>query len=209
MASVSFETKQKVATLLMQRGLLKFAAKGEAGFKLKSGIMSPFYIDLRMTQSFPDLFHAVTDAYCELIGKVPEKVKISGIPEAGTPLATAVGFQLNASLVQPRKVIKDHGTGRSIEGVFEEGDRVIVVDDLITKGDSKIEAVQQFEDNGLVVERFVVLIDREQGGKETLAAAGFDLDIVMTMHELINLVSDADLISDEQTKTVLDFIANN
>jgi uridine monophosphate synthetase len=172
MANVSEETKQKVATLLMTRGLLKFAGAGEQGFKLKSGIMSPFYIDLRMTQSFPDLFHAVTDAYAELIGEVPEGYKISGIPEAGTPLATAVGFQMNASLVQPRKVIKDHGTGRSIEGVFEDGDKVIVVDDLITKGDSKIESVKQFTDNKLVVDRFAILIDREQGGIQTLADAG-------------------------------------
>lgn len=206
---VSEETKQKVAELLMQRGLLKFAGTGEAGFKLKSGIMSPFYIDLRMTQSFPDLFHSVTDAYCELIGNVPEGVKISGIPEAGTPLATAVGYQLNASLVQPRKVVKDHGTGRSIEGVFNDGDKVIVVDDLITKGDSKIEAVKQFTDNNLVVERFAVLIDREQGGIKVLSDAGYDVEAVMGIRELIDRVSSSGLITPEQTKTVLGFIDSN
>ena len=209
MASVSEQTKQQVAELLLSRGLLKFAGAGEPGFKLKSGIMSPFYIDLRMTQSFPDLFHAVTNAYAELIGEVPEGYKISGIPEAGTPLATAVGFQMDVSLVQPRKVIKDHGTGRSIEGVFEEGDRVIVVDDLITKGDSKIESVKQFSDNGLVVDRFAVLIDREQGGLKTLADAGYGVEAVMTIHELIDRVSSKGLISPEQTKTVLDFISAN
>ena len=209
MAEVSEQTKQKVAELLLSRGLLKFAGPGEPGFKLKSGIMSPFYIDLRMTQSFPDLFHAVTDAYCELIGKVPEGYKISGIPEAGTPLATAVGFQMDVPLVQPRKVIKDHGTGRSIEGVFEESDKVIVVDDLITKGDSKIESVKQFSDNGLVVDRFAVLIDREQGGLKTLADAGYGVEAVMTIHELIDRVSSKGLISPEQTKSVLDFISAN
>ena len=209
MAEVSEQTKQTVAELLLRRGLLKFAGPGEPGFKLKSGIMSPFYIDLRMTQSFPDLFHAVTDAYCELIGKVPEGYKISGIPEAGTPLATAVGFQMDVPLVQPRKVIKDHGTGRSIEGVFEESDKVIVVDDLITKGDSKIESVKQFSDNGLVVDRFAVLIDREQGGLKTLADAGYGVEAVMTIHELIDRVSSKGLISPEQTKTVLDFISAN
>lgn len=209
MPAVSESTKQTVAELLMKRGLLKFAAAGEPGFKLKSGIMSPFYIDLRMTQSFPDLFHAVTDAYCELIGEVQEGYKISGIPEAGTPLATAVGFQMNVPLVQPRKVIKDHGTGRSIEGVFEDGDKVIVVDDLITKGDSKIESVKQFTDNKMVVDRFAILIDREQGGIQTLADAGYKVEAVMGIRELIDRVSGAGLITEEQTKTVLDFITAN
>ena len=209
MPSVSETTRQTVAELLMKRGLLKFADKGEAGFKLKSGIMSPFYIDLRMTQSYPDLFHAVTDAYCELIGEIQDRFKISGIPEAGTPLATAVGFQLNASLVQPRKVVKDHGTGRSIEGVFSDGDKVIVVDDLITKNNKKIEAIKQFTDNKLVVDRFAILIDREQGGIQTLADAGYKVEAVMGIRELIDRVSKAGLITEDQTTTVLDFIANN
>ena len=88
MSQVLESTKQQVAELLVKYGLMKFAGVGEEGFKLKSGIMSPFYIDLRQAQSFPDLFHAITDAYCELIGDFG-KAKISGIPEAGTPLATA------------------------------------------------------------------------------------------------------------------------
>jgi uridine monophosphate synthetase len=208
MNTVSESTKQKVAELLVKNGLMKFAGEGQEGFKLKSGIMSPFYIDLRQAQSYPELFHAITDAYCELIGDCGDS-KISGIPEAGTPLATAVGFQLNAPLVQPRKIIKDHGMGRSIEGAFNDGDTVIVVDDLITKGDSKIEAVAQFTNNKLTVTKFVVLVDREQGGVQMLADAGYQVDVVMGIRELIDRVSSSGLITAQQTKTVLEFISSN
>lgn len=206
---VSGVTKQRVASLLVEHGLLKFAVKGEKGFLLKSGLESPFYIDLRQAQSFPDLFHAITDAYCELIGEIPSGYKISGIPEAGTPLATAVGFQTKAPLIQPRKVVKDHGMGRSIEGVFEKNDKVIVIDDLITKGDSKIESIKQFSENGLIVERFAVLIDREQGGVKMLAESGVRVDAVMGIRELIDRVSSEGLITPEQTAIVLNFIESN
>lgn len=206
MNEVKDDTKQKVAELLAKYELLKFAKDGEEGFKLKSGIISPFYIDLRQAQSFPDLFHAITDAYCEAVGDVEQGVFLSGIPEAGTPLATAVGFQLHAPLIQPRKVIKDHGTGKSIEGAFTKGSHVIVIDDLITKGDSKLEAIKQFTDNGLTVDRFVVLIDREQGGAQTLSDSGYSVSAVMGITDLITRVSDSGLITKEQCKTILDFI---
>ena len=201
MSEVSDQTKQKVAELLFKNGLLQF---GE--FTLKSGALSPFYIDLRKAQSFPELFHAITDAYSELMGDVPEGTLLSGIPEAATSLATAVGYKLNLPLIQPRKVVKDHGTKKSIEGEFKDGDHVWVIDDLITKGDSKLEALQQFKDNGLVVDSFYVLIDREQGGAKTLSAAGLELHAVMTISELIGKVQDAKLIDNEQAKTVLEYI---
>ena len=156
MSEVSDQTKQKVAELLFKNGLLQF---GE--FTLKSGALSPFYIDLRKAQSFPELFHAITDAYSELMGDVPEGTLLSGIPEAATSLATAVGYKLNLPLIQPRKVVKDHGTKKSIEGEFKDGDHVWVIDDLITKGDAIL--VCNFDKNGI----------RNYIGGNTLMEIGF------------------------------------
>ena len=201
MGQVSEITKERVAQQFYESDLLKF---GE--FVLKSGIVSPFYIDLRKVQSHPETFHAVTDAYSEMIADVDLSVLLAGVPEAGTSLASAVGYKTKRALVQPRKVVKDHGTKSAVEGDFEEGDRVILVDDLITKGDSKLEAIKQVEGSGLVIEKFIVLVDREQGGLDVVRDAGYEIDATFTITSLLDSLKQLGKIDDERYEQVINFI---
>ncbi|HEY1085330.1 MAG TPA: orotate phosphoribosyltransferase [Candidatus Saccharimonadales bacterium] len=206
MTNISTETLSEVAHEMHEHGLIKFGQ-----FKLKSGIMSPFYIDLREVQSYPSTLKAVTKAFCELLVNTDKaSVKLAGIPEAGVPLATAVGYELGMSLVQPRKVVKDHGTKSAVEGAFEAGDHVILIDDLITKGDSKIEAIDQVAMAELVVDKFLVLIDREQGGLELLRQEkNCEVVPAFTITELVNELRAQDSISEDQYQLIIDFIRNN
>lgn len=195
------DLRLKIATSIYDDGLLKF---GE--FTLKSGVVSPFYIDLRKAQSHPDTFGLIVDAYAEMMTGEDSSLLLAGVPEAATPLTAAVGYKLKRPLVQPRKVVKDHGTKSSIEGDFQTGDKVILLDDLITKGDSKLEAIKQVEDAGLEVEKLIVLVDRQQGGVEMVENAGYKIEAAFTITELIDLLLSSGKISQKQYDEVTNFI---
>lgn len=204
MSEVSPQTIEKVAAAMFESGLLKF---GE--FTLKSGLVSPFYIDLRQAQSFPDTFATIIDAYSEMLADTDDSVYIAGVPEAATPLAAALGYKLHRALLQPRKVVKDHGTKSSVEGSYKPGDQVVLVDDLITKGDSKLEAIAQVEDAGLVINKFIVLIDREQGGLAMIRQKGYTIEAAFGITSLIESLFNQKKIDQKQHDSVLDFIKNN
>jgi uridine monophosphate synthetase len=107
--------------------------------------------------------------------------RIAGIPYAGLPLAVAAGLAGRMPLLYPRREEKGYGTRRRIEGLFKPGERVVLIDDIITDGASKLEAIQPLEEAGLVVKDLVILIDREQGGRELLASKGYTLHSVLTI----------------------------
>jgi uridine monophosphate synthetase len=204
MSTVSPQTIEKVAASMFESGLLKF---GE--FTLKSGLVSPFYIDLRQAQSFPDTFAVIIDAYSEMLADTPDSIFLAGVPEAATPIAAAIGYKLHRPLLQPRKVVKDHGTKSSVEGAYVAGDKVVLVDDLITKGDSKLEAIAQVEAAGLVIDKFIVLIDREQGGLDLVRKEGYVIEAAFGITQLIESLFTQNKISQQQHDTVLEFIHNN
>jgi uridine monophosphate synthetase len=204
MSEVSQSTIDQVAEELHKNQLIKFGK-----FTLKSGIESPFYIDLREVQSHPSTYRAVVKAYSEMLFDIDPSMFLAGVPEAGTPLASMVGYELDRPLVQPRKVIKDHGTKSSVEGAFQTGDKVVLIDDLITKGDSKLEAIDQVEAAGLQIEKFLVLVDREQGGIEMIREKGYDIQAAFTITSLMNTLHEQDKISGPEYDTVMNFILNN
>jgi len=201
-------TLQSQLTLaLADIGAVKF---GE--FTLASGKKSPIYIDLRLLASHPGVLRLVAHAYAGLIDSLLDSedrrlgIRLAAIPYAALPIGTAVALEMGLPLIYPRKEAKAHGTGRTIEGVFQPGERAIVLDDLITTGGSKLAAIEPLEAAGLQVQDVVVLIDREQGGQQELAAVGYRLHAVLRLGEMLDLLVEAGRISKEERGTVLDFL---
>ena len=172
----------RLACELHRAGCVRFG-----DFVLHSGAHSPVYIDLRRLVTWPNLLQEVARAYVRLLQPL-QYDRLAAIPYAGLPIGTAVALQAGTPLIYPRREVKEYGTKRQIEGDYHAGERVVLLDDLITTGGSKIEAMQPLVAEGLNVEDVVVLIDREQGGREDLAGHGLRLHAVLTLRELVECI---------------------
>lgn len=195
------QKQQALARRLVERGCVLFGS-----FTLKSGLNSPIYIDLRRVTSDPITFKATIEAYIEYVQKL-EPEALAAIPLAGLPIASAVAFQLDLPLCYPRPP-KDHGTQRPIEGGVLEGSNVLMIDDLATRGISAVEALPAIR-SLYTTSELLVLIDRESGAEERLRQHGVELYAVFTFSLLLQFWREKSLITKQQYKAVLTFIAES
>jgi orotate phosphoribosyltransferase len=207
-----------IASDLFDIGCVKFGQ-----FKLKSGLISPIYIDLRLLVSYPAVLRKVSQAMAALIdGRSMDQSSIvagrqspihfdrlAAIPYAGLPIGVAVALETGRPLIYPRKEAKDYGTAKLIEGEYKSGETALLVDDLITKGTSKIESLKPLTDAGLVVKDVLVLIDREQGGRAEMSAYGVTLHAVLTLSQILDDLVAAGKLSAVQRDDVSAWVRAN
>ncbi len=112
--------------------------------------------------------------------------RIAAIPYGGLPIGQAVALATGKPLLYPRREAKGYGTRKLIEGIFTPGETVVVLDDLVTTGGSKMEALMPLLEAGLKVKDVVVLVDREQGGEEELAAHDLTLHAALTLSQILD-----------------------
>jgi len=174
-------------------------------FTLASGLSSPIYLDLRLLPSDPPVLSRAAAAYTKLLRGLRFD-RLAAIPYAALPIGTAVALQTGRPLIYPRKEVKTHGRGRAIEGHFAPGERAVVLDDLITTGGSKIEAIQVLRDAGLLVEDIVVLIDRQASGAADLAAHNVRLHAVLTLSEIMAALAARGAITEAERVAVEQYL---
>ena len=195
------EMKVELCEIMVKIGALKFGT-----FTLSSGILSPYYIDLRIVPSFPDAYQKVENVFSEMAKNdvgLDKFKRIAGIPTAGVPFASVLAYNLSKPFLYVRKEEKTHGRERRVEGMLYPGDKVLLVDDLITKGTNLVNATEAVKAEGGVIEDVLVLIDREEGGKKTLDKLGIRLHSLMRVSEAAKILCYMEAITKEQLQAML------
>jgi uridine monophosphate synthetase len=189
-----------LAEALLQIGCVKFGQ-----FTLKSGLLSPIYLDLRMLVSYPRLLDQVARAYIPILRRLSFD-RLAALPYAALPIGAAISLVGGWPMIYPRKEVKAYGTKAEIEGIYTPGERVVVIDDLATTGGSKFEAIDKLVEAGLIVSDVVVLIDRQSGAVEALAQAGYRLHSIFTLGQLLDHWEKHQRVPVEQIAAVRQFL---
>lgn len=182
--ALSLESRKVFAQRLRELGALQFGR-----FTLKDGAISPVYCDLRLLISDAEALRMAGRIYAALLADL-EFDRIAAIPYAGLPLGAAAVLESGRPMVFPRKQAKSYGAGRQVEGSFEAGETAVLLDDLVSSGASKVEAVVPLEAVGLIVRDIVVLVDRRRPGATDLEAAGYRLHSAFRLEDLAEDLSD-------------------
>jgi uridine monophosphate synthetase len=182
------QAQEDLALQLVEIGAVKFGA-----FKLKlhdkrpDAPLSPVYIDLRILRRFPAAKQIAITVYEELVRPLQFDL-LADIPLAATPLVSSLADRLQKGQITPRLDTKAHGTGAKVDGLLPEdvGRTAVLIDDLVTRAESKIEAADILRAQGVHVYDIVVLIDRIQGGRDQLQQAGYTLHSACTLQQIMD-----------------------
>ncbi|MFB6101058.1 MAG: orotate phosphoribosyltransferase [Haloplanus sp.] len=169
-------TNQALIDALRDAEAVKF---GE--FELAHGGTSDYYVDKYLFETDPQCLRLIAEAFADRVGDT----KLAGVALGAVPLVAVTSAETGRPYVIARKQAKEYGTGNRIEGRLSEGDRVVVLEDIATTGKSARDAVEALREAGAVVDRVLVVVDRQEGASELLEDHGVELEALLTADDLL------------------------
>jgi orotate phosphoribosyltransferase len=195
----------QVANALYLSGSLKFGT-----FKIKSGATSPYYVDLALLLSAPQQLCVIAEVAAEKIKQImaTERIdKLASIELKGALILPSIACRLNLPCIIVRKEEKVYGvTGRIAGASVTKGDRVLFFDDVISEGLSKVEGIKPLQELGANVEQMLVVVNREQGGKEKLEKLGYHVHALTKISAVVEALCQEKRVSKEQADRVLEYV---
>jgi uridine monophosphate synthetase len=197
----------KVAEALYLSGCIKFGV-----FKIKSGAISPYYVDLARLLSSPAQLCVIAEVAAEQVRQImlSDRIdKLASIELKGALIVPSIACKVNLPCVVVRKEEKAYGvTGRIAGADVSKGDSILFFDDVISEGLSKVEGIKPLQELGANVKHMLVVVNREQGGKENLEELGFRVHALAKISEIVNSLYQKKHTSKVQTDEVLDYVKN-
>ena len=184
--------------------LYKIGAIQFGEFKLKSGQTSSVYMNLRKIISYPDILRSVAKVMWDTTKDCKFDL-VCGVPYTALPIATCISLEHNIPMIMRRKERKEYGTKQMIEGEFKQGQRCLIIEDVITTGGSIIETAVELEAAGLDVHDLVALIDREQGGEETLSKK-YNVHTILSLTKILQSLLKANALMPTERSIVEQFL---
>ncbi|TAN41531.1 MAG: orotate phosphoribosyltransferase [Nitrospirae bacterium] len=180
--------KDRLTALVLEKA---FKYSEEPVFKLVSGRTSNYYFNCKAVTLHPEGMYCIGNIIFNMITGYGIQ-GIGGLTLGADPIANAVAYTsyLKAAPIEAfviRKTAKVHGTMQWIEGNIKAGDKVAIIDDVITTGKSTIEAINKAREAGLEIVRVIALVDRQEGGKENIESLGYTVESVITREEVMTL----------------------
>lgn len=171
---------------MLEEEIVKAGAFKLGDFTLASGRKSDYYVDLRSVTTRPDLLRKVARAMAPHVGNCD---KIAGVELGAVPIAAALSLETGIPFLMVRKQPKGHGTGNLIEGSLVAGEKVVFVEDTVTTAGSLVRAINAVREHGGIVERAIVIVDREEGAGETLTGIGVSIVSIASIKKLRKIAS--------------------
>jgi len=196
------EIVKELAIFLHKNDIIKFG-----DFTLASGKKSSYYIDLRLVASFPHIFRKMTKNLQKLVSEktgLDNFDSLVSVPTGGLVIGSALAIETVKPLIYVRDKPKDYGTTKSIEGKIFSGMKVVLIDDVITTGNSVINGIKQLKDAGLSISDVYVIINRLEGASNALKLEEVNLYQLTDVLEITKILFQEKLVS----KEILDKINN-